>query len=362
MYYTTFRRPWQPSVSYHLVFGVPASYNCAGVLAPIVRYARGLVMRLGFAVKVVGQSGLKSHDSRRWQNQPHLSVSLAYLRDIFVYLDRQDIHMYRMASDLAPYVTHPDMPQFHHQIEDCSEELAVLGRMADDLDLRLSFHLPLVSVLNAEDEQVAGQAARQAEAHSSILDLMGLGPEAVVVTHVGGVYGDKEKALARFAQRYESLPASVRRRVALENDDRRFSVADIMWVNQQTGIPMVFDYLHHQNHNPHGMEVRMALETCLHSWPPGVKPKVHFSSARTAMHIIERKGSRDKGTSRRLRAPRPHQHADFVDPFQFIAFVQEARRHALPDFDVMLETKAKDLALLHLREQLARFSPHAITE
>ena len=65
-------------------------------------------MRLGFAVKVLGESGLRSHDTRRWQNQPHLSVSLVYLRDIFGYLRRQGISMYRMASQLAPYLTHPE--------------------------------------------------------------------------------------------------------------------------------------------------------------------------------------------------------------------------------------------------------------
>jgi UV DNA damage endonuclease len=319
-------------------------------------------MRLGFPVKVLGQPGLKSHDSRRWQSQPHLSVSLAYLRDVFVYLDRQGIRMYRLASDLAPYVTHPGMPQFHHQIEECQDELAVLGRMADDLHLRLSFHLPLVSILNAEDQGVAAQSVRQAEAHASILDRMGLGREAVVVTHVGGVYGDKERALARFVERCGRLPPSVRRRLALENDDRRFSVADISWVNQQTGLPLVFDYLHHLNHNPQGMGVRDALETCLRTWPPDVTPKVHFSSPRTAMRLFERRNSSGRSVNRRLRAPRPHQHADFIDPFQFLHLLQEARRHALRDFDVMLEARAKDLALLHLREQLARFASHIAVE
>ena len=62
-------------------------------------------MRLGFAVKVLGQGGLKETDSRRWQNNPHLSVSLAYLRDIFEYLRGQRIRMYRISSDLAPYLT-----------------------------------------------------------------------------------------------------------------------------------------------------------------------------------------------------------------------------------------------------------------
>jgi UV DNA damage endonuclease len=68
-------------------------------------------LRLGFPVKVLGKPGLKSNDTRRWQQSPHLRVSLAYVRDIFAYLKERDI-MYRLSSDLAPYLTHPQMPQF----------------------------------------------------------------------------------------------------------------------------------------------------------------------------------------------------------------------------------------------------------
>jgi UV DNA damage endonuclease len=346
-----------------LVTDLPLSYNCGRTLPRGGRYwSRDLAMRLGFAVKVLGQPGLKSHDTRRWQNDPHLSVSLAYLRDIFLYLERQDIHMYRLAADLAPYVTHPDLPQFHSQIEECATELTTLGEMASELDLRLSFHLPLVSVLNAEDERVARQTVEQAGAHAKILDGLALGPEAVIVAHVGGVYGDKERALARFVERYESLPMSARRRLVLENDDKRFSVADIAWVSRETGIPLVFDLLHHLNHNPQDMAVLEALDTCLRTWPAGVRPKVHFSSPRTAMRIIERKGSARGTKSLTMRAPRPHQHADFVDPFRFVDFIEEASRYDLAEFDVMLEAKGKDLALLHLREELARLAPDVTVE
>ena len=76
-------------------------------------------IRLGFPVKVLG-APLRSHDSRRWQNQPHLSVSLAYLRDIFTYLHRQGIAFYRLAGQLAPYATHPNLPAFHRQLDECS--------------------------------------------------------------------------------------------------------------------------------------------------------------------------------------------------------------------------------------------------
>ncbi|MEI2689577.1 MAG: hypothetical protein V9H69_07615 [Anaerolineae bacterium] len=105
-------------------------------------------MRLGFAVKVIGQAGLKEHDSRRWQNNPHLSVSLVYLRDIFEYLRRERITMYRMSSDLAPYLTHPELTQFHGQLDECAAELAAMGQLAREIGLRLSLHPSQYVVLN----------------------------------------------------------------------------------------------------------------------------------------------------------------------------------------------------------------------
>ncbi len=318
-------------------------------------------MRLGFAVKVLGQPVLKPYDTRRWQNHPHLSVSLAYLRDIFLYLGRQNIRMYRMASDLAPYVTHPEMPWFHTQIDECATELEVIGKIASRYGLRLSFHLAPSNVLNAEDEAIARHSAAQIAAQARILETMGLGPEAVIVTHVGGVYGDKEAALKRFLERYQRLPDLARRRLALENDDQRFSVAEIAWIHQESGIPLVFDYLHFCNNNPEAMYLMEALGLCLESWPQGVKPKMHFSSPRTAMRIVQRKASETDENARLVRAPRSIQHADFIDPFQFISFIRATKRENLPEFDVMLEAKAKDLALLHVRQDLGRFAPDIIS-
>jgi UV DNA damage endonuclease len=47
-------------------------------------------------------------------------------------------------------------------------------------------------------------------------------------------------------------------------------------------------------------------------------------------------------------------HADFNHPFEFIAFM---RSMSGLEFDVMLEAKAKDLALLRLRQDLLRYAP-----
>ena len=316
-------------------------------------------MRLGFAVKVMGQPDLKSHDTRRWQNEPHLSVSLAYVRDIFGYLGRANIHMYRLSSDLAPYLTHPDMPQFHHQIDDCAAELALVGQMAREADLRLSLHPSQYVVLNAADEAIAAKGAAEITAQAQILEAMNLGPEAVVVIHLGGVYGDKKSAMERFVTRYEGLPAVARQRLVLENDDASYSVTDIHRIHQQTGLRLVFDYLHFLNHNPEDLSLTEALALPLDTWPADVTPKVHFSSPSTAMRTVEHKDSRTGGRRLVLRPPRPTQHADFIDPFAFIAFLRQAQ--GLRDFDVMLEAKAKDLALLRLRDDLDRFAPELLS-
>ena len=215
-------------------------------------------MRLGFVVKPLARPGLKSHDSRRWQNNPHLSVSLAYLRDIFRYLVEARISMYRISSELAPYLTHPDMPQFHDQLTECATELAVVGESARAADLRLSFHPSQYVVLNAPDADLVARGVADLNSQAMILDMMGLGPEAVVVTHVGGIYGDRRAACERFVQAYFALPEPARRRLVLENDDTRFGVADTLWIHERTGIRLVFDNLHHRLHNPDGRSPRGA--------------------------------------------------------------------------------------------------------
>jgi UV DNA damage endonuclease len=313
-----------------------------------------LTMRLGFVGRPLSRPDLKSHDSRRWQNNPHLSVSLVYLRDILNYLSESGIRMYRMSSDLVPYATHPDKPQFHSQIDDCRQELALVGRMARDAGVRLSFHPAQHVVLNSPDADLVSRARADLGIQAAILELMELGPEAVIVTHLGGVYGNRDLARERFVQEYRSLPEATHRRLVLENDDTRFSVQDAVWVHQHTGIPLVFDNLHHRLNNPGRWPARDALAACLSTWPRDVTPKVHFSSPRTEW-LIDQKPGADRPEVRHTRWT---YHSDYVNPFEFIDFLRTADR--LGEFDVMLEVRAKDLALRQLRCDLARYAPERL--
>ncbi|MCW8195930.1 UV DNA damage repair endonuclease UvsE [Proteobacteria bacterium 005FR1] len=311
-------------------------------------------LRLGFAVKVMGRPDLKSNDSRRWQNNPHLKVSLEYLDAIFDYLLEQDIDMYRMSSDLAPYATHPDMPQFHNMLEESHAELQALGRRAREQKLRLSFHPSQFVLLNSPDPQLTRKSIWDLSSQSEMLDRMMLGSEAVVVTHVGGVYGDREESRARWVENWERLPDHVRNRLVLENDDIRFSAADVLWVHERTGVRLVFDYQHFCCLNPEGLDLVDTVARFMKSWPRDVRPKIHFSTPRTEFRQTERV---DKKTGKKVSAqqePVWTNHADFINPFEFIRFMRDVGDL---EFDVMLESKAKDVSLLRLRSDLTRFAP-----
>ncbi len=310
-------------------------------------------MKLGFSVKPRGRPGLKPYDSRRWQNSPHLSVSLAYLRDILVYLRQKGISMYRMDSRLAPYLTHPDLPQFHGQVEECSAELAAVGRMAREHGIRLSFHAPITISLSSPDDEAAQRAVAELTSLARILDSMGMGPEAVVVFHGGGTYGDRKEALERLIRRVGRMPERVRRRLALEHD-RSFTLADAYRVHRRTGIAVVYDHLHYLNEFPRSFPFPQAVSLALSTWPREVRPKVHFSSPRTAVRVVKR--TLPDGSSKVLvEPPRWDEHSDFVNPFSFLAFLRATR--SLREFDVMVEARGTDLAVMHLRSDLGRYAP-----
>ncbi len=329
-------------------------FPCAALEgAPRLEWPRE-AMRLGFAVKVMGQPGLKSNDTRRWQAGPHLRVSLGHLCETLSYLRKHNIPMYRMSSDLAPYATHPDMPQFHAMVRESAGDLAYVGRLAREADIRLSFHPSQFIVLNSENDDLTRKSMWDLDSQAEMLDLLECGPEARLVVHVGGAYGDRESGCRRWCATWKRLSEPVRRRLVLENDDIRYSAADVLKIHEETGVPLVFDYQHLWCFNPEKLEMLPTLERMLRTWPAGVRPKIHFSCARTELREIKRKNRKTKKIETVLQPPIWTGHADYNNPFETITFL---RSIAHLEADVMLEAKAKDLALLRLRNDLARYAP-----
>lgn len=306
--------------------------------------------RLGIPVKILGAS-LPSHDSRRWQNAPHLSVSLAYLRDVLAYLAQHQIRVYRLAGQLAPYLTHPTLTQFHRQIDECALELAATGDQARAAGIRLTMHPGHYVQLAGPDPQRVARSQQELAQAARLLDAMGVDSDGVIVVHVGGRYDDAAAGRERFARNVLALDGATRQRLVLENDDRLYDLEDALWIHRRTALPVVFDVLHHRCLQSCGRSVGEALAAALATWPPHRRPKIHLSTSRTALRQLYRNGAW------RVQMPLPNQHSDFINPFECIDLLRAARQLGLRDFDIMLEAKAKDLALLRLRAQIARFAP-----
>ena len=125
------------------------------------------------------------------------------------------------------------------------------------------------------------------------------------------------------------LSESCKSRLTVENDDsvNQYSVKDLYeMVHKKIGIPIVFDQ-HHYLCGKQDQTMEESLTTALSTWK--TKAVTHMSSSKK----IEIEKSKKTA------------HADYIyEPIQTFGM----------DFDIEIEAKAKDLAVLKYREDYAR--------
>ncbi len=309
------------------------------------------MIRLGFAVRALGRPGLAAGSGRG--APPHLSIVLARLADMLAYLGHIHVGLYRVALALPPDEAFPQLVACAPQLEALAARLALQG-------VRVTVHLPLGFSLATSDEVAATAAIATVEATAALLAALDArrppGPaEGVMVAHFGAAAADAGAA-KRFAARYLALSPQAQARLAIEHEDAGPSLAQILALHQTCGVPVVFDALHWELHNPEGLPLGLALGLALATWPADVRPKAHLSSARSEAHLLPGRA----GDPPRIVPPRPGQHADFIAAGDLERLLRAAR--GLPPFDLMLEAKAGDLALARLRAEIARRAPDLATQ
>lgn len=262
-----------------------------------------------------------------------IASNLSGLQKVLSFNLEHSIRLYRISSDLIPFGSHP-INQLKWW-EEFREPLSAIGRYARQNGMRLSMHPGQYTVLSAKNPSIREAAIADLAWHCRLLDALGMEADGKIIVHLGGTYGEpKAASIERFAERARNLPEAISRRLILENDERVFTAEDVLEVSEQSGLPVVFDWLHHRA-NPGRARLHEAAKTviqrCFSSWraQDGV-PKIHMSS----QAVRRRRGA----------------HADWVKASDVLAFLRLA-----PDvpFDCMLEAKAKELALFRLRRQLA---------
>ena len=262
------------------------------------------------------------------------SLGIANAKDIVKMLrwnDKYGIKFLRLSSEMFPFASHPE---YGYKLAPfVSKELAEAGKVAAELGHRLTTHPGQYTQLGSPRKPVIDNAIRDLDYHTELLSLLKLPPQqdrdAVMILHLGGVFGDKAATLDRFRENYKKLSQGVKDRLVLENDDVSWSVHELLPLCEELNIPMVLDF-HHHNIIFDPDQIREGTRDIVDLFPrilatwkrKNITPKMHYS---------EPTPSAITGSQRRKHNPR-------------VATLPPCP----PDMDLMIEAKDKEQAVFEL--------------
>ncbi len=238
------------------------------------------------------------------------------------YCASHGIGAFRINSQILPVRTHPAAGYEPDDLPGGADIIARFrecGRFARSHGLRLSFHPDQFVVLNSPSPQTLAHSLAELNYQAEVAEWVGAD---TINVHGGGAYGDKAAALAALRRNIERLPAPVRSRLTLENDDKVYTPSDLLPVCADTGVPLVYD-VHHHRCLPDGRGVAEITGRARSTWQ--AEPLFHISSPLAGWG-----------------GPKPERHHDYIDAADFP-----------PEWlgwplTVEVEAKAKELAVAKL--------------
>ncbi|MEZ0482273.1 UV DNA damage repair endonuclease UvsE [Planococcus sp. SSTMD024] len=235
----------------------------------------------------------------------------------------QGIFFYRASSSIVPLSTHPINDWRWWEDEDFLAIASEIRRLVDEHGIRVSVHPGQYTVLNSPKPEVVLKSIEDLEYHDKLIQLLG-GTD--IILHTGGAYGDKETAKRRFADNYLMLSASIRQRLRLENDDKTFTLRDVLDVHAMCKVPICFD-IHHHNCNNEGEPVDFS--EVFATWEGYGRPKIHISTGREGFTDLR--------------------HHDLISEEDFSELLKLVEGY---EVDIMFEAKLKEQAVLPFLHKL----------
>lgn len=282
--------------------------------------AGGITTNRGMRQKTFNEKGLPYVSELALQN-------VKDLENIVKWNEEMGIKLFRMSSDLFPWMTFyefeqlPDYPMIDVYLKN-------IGALAEKYGQRLTFHPSHFNALGSPNPVVVEKAIKELNKHSEIMDIMGLSATVYnkINIHVGGAYGDKKSTLERWINNYHLLDPNTQMRLTIENDDKAnmYSVKELYkGISEQCGVPIVFDYYHHKFCTG-GLSEQEALNLAIKTWPKDIIPCCHYSESRRKEHLDE--------------SIKAQAHSDLIEG-TICRYGNEV--------DVVVEAKHKELAVLN---------------
>jgi UV DNA damage endonuclease len=320
--------------------------------------------------KKLGGRVTTSRTARKASWYPHnlqliSDKALENAQDLLTYLKWNEEHgitLFRVGSELFPWHDHyelHDLPDY----EKIADKLFECGEYAREHGHRLTTHPGPFHVLGSPRQEVVEKSIIGLERHSEMFDLMGYDPSFhnKINIHVAGAYGDREATAKRWIKSWQRLSDSCKSRLVLENDDKAsmYSVRHLYeLIHKEIGIPITFDYWHH-TFCTGDLSEREAFFMARSTWEKhGVTQCTHYSESRRKEqkllieNMFERNGISLDNISEwptfekqykvfsKIKEPA---HADYI--------VNTPNTYDVEDLDIVVEAKAKELAILPVLEK-----------
>jgi UV damage endonuclease UvdE len=266
----------------------------------------------------------------------------------------EPLRMVRISSDLLPVFTHDDWRYFWSKpdvVDYCEKHFIHVGDIARDRNVRLSMHPGQFTVLASDNPQVVSRSIEEFEYHATMARWMGFAKQFQdfkINVHISGRQGPEGIRRA-----YSKLSPEARNTITIENEEISYGLDECLSLADL--LPIVMDVHHHYIHDdgeyisPSDPRVQRVVE----SWR-GVRPTMHYSISREDILVGADPTTRPALSTLLLEGKKKQKlraHSDFY----WNHAVNEWALSFNDQFDIMCESKAKNLASLQLYEQsLAR--------
>ncbi len=332
--------------------------------------------RIGFACKWIDYAhqvdGIKPKDDCKkyntgtttvaWLNRQSKDVAEQKLWDLMVQnieatrllVERvgdlnERLRMVRISSDILPVYTERTWSYFWRRSDVrayCEQQFSKVGELARSRDVRLSFHPGQFCVLASDNPDIVTHSIDEFEYHVDMARWMGYGKtfqDFKINVHIAGRAGTDGLRAA-----YQRLSTEARNTLTIENEEISYGLDDCLRISDF--VPIVMDIHHHwiregEYIQPDDHRVKRVID----SWR-GLRPVCHYSVSREDV-LVEH--SVDTLPDHKLLLEYGHkkQKLRAHSNFYWNDAVNDWALTFNEQFDIMCESKAKNLASFKLYER-----------
>ena len=266
----------------------------------------------------------KKLDTISKQNKIDLIIkeNLDNLESLIKYNIKNNIHFFRITAKLIPLmdIVYIDLNKYKDRFNE-------IGYLVNKNKMRVDVHADAYCVLNSLNETVVLNSIKLLNNLKITMDMFNC--DYNIILHIGSKTNGIKDSIKRFKNNYNLLDEELKNKIIIENDDKNFNVYQTLKLCEDLNIPMCLDY-HHHICNKCTKNIEYYLPRIYKTFK-NLTPKMHYSSPKSKKEF--------------------RTHNEFINSNEFINFLNILQKFNT-DTDIMLEAKAKDLALIKLVYEL----------